>query len=106
MTITSVDLGDLSSGDHEWIHVDEQGAAAGRFGAAIAHGYLTVSLVPYLLPTFFQGTGTSMGPNFGCGKAGLPAPLRAGTRVRCEADPLSVDALYPAGWVSDRGETT
>jgi acyl dehydratase len=117
MTITSVDLGDLSSwvgrhlgasdwhevgigqirafadatGDHQWIHVDEESAAAGPFGAPIAHGYLTLSLVPYLLPTFFDVTGTSMGLNYGCEKVRFPAPLRAGTRVRCEADLLSVD---------------
>src|SRR5829696_8690445 len=53
-----------ATGDHQWIHVDVERATAGPFGAPIAHGYLTLSLAPALLPQVVQTTGFSMGVNY------------------------------------------
>jgi acyl dehydratase len=63
-----------ATGDHQWIHVDVERAKAGPFGAPIAHGYLTLSLGPALLPEIVQVQGISMGVNYGANKVRFPAP--------------------------------
>src|SRR4029079_15901962 len=57
-----------ATGDHQWIHVDVERAKAGPFGGPIAHGYLTLSLAPGLLPQIMEVSGISMGVNYGCNK--------------------------------------
>ncbi|MET7641587.1 MaoC family dehydratase [Streptomyces sp. NPDC005438] len=71
-----------ATGDHQWIHVDPERAAQGPFGTTIAHGYLTLSLLPLLTPQVLQVEGARMGVNYGCNKVRFPAPLPVGSRVR------------------------
>jgi acyl dehydratase len=68
--------------DHQWVHVDPERAKAGPFGACIAHGYLTLSLVNYFLPQIVRIDGARMGVNYGCERVRFPAPVRVGARVR------------------------
>ncbi len=71
-----------ATGDHQWIHVDEEKAKAGPFGSTIAHGYLTVSLVNYFLPQLIDVQGISMGVNYGVDKIRFPAPVPVGSKLR------------------------
>lgn len=68
--------------DHQWIHVDPERAADGPFGAPIAHGYLTLSLVNAFLPQLIRVPSASMGINYGCNKVRFPAPVTVGSRIR------------------------
>lgn len=80
--------------DHQWIHVDPVAAADGPFGATIAHGYLTLSLVNRFMPDLLTVTDASMGVNYGCEKVRLPSPVRVGSRIRGAGELVSVG---PAG---------
>lgn len=71
-----------ATGDHQWIHVDPERAAAGPFGTTIAHGYLTLSLLPMLCWEIYQVEGVSMGINYGCNKVRFPSVVPVGSRVR------------------------
>ncbi len=71
-----------ATGDHQWIHVDPERAKDGPFGACIAHGYLTLSLVSMLLPSIIEVRGISMGVNYGCDRVRFPAPVPVGSRIR------------------------
>jgi len=71
--------------DHQWIHVDAERAAAGPFGATIAHGYLTLALIPRLGADIFRIEGARMGINYGLEKVRFPHPVPAGSRVRATA---------------------
>ncbi|MVZ99916.1 dehydratase [Actinomadura sp. LD22] len=72
-----------ATSDHQWIHVDvERATRESAFGGAIAHGFLTLSLIPKMLPEILQVTGFRMGVNYGCDKVRFPAPVPAGSRVR------------------------
>lgn len=77
--------------DHQWIHVDAERAAAGPFGACIAHGYLTLSLVSKFLPQLMQVEGTSMGVNYGCDKVRFPNAVRVGQRIRGSGEVVNVE---------------
>jgi len=68
--------------DHQWIHVDPEKAKDGPFGACIAHGYLTLSLVNRFLPQIVDVQGISMGVNYGCDKIRFPAPVPVGSKIR------------------------
>ena len=70
--------------DHQWIHVDVERATRGPFGAPIAHGYLTLSLVSALLPQLIRVPSASMGINYGCNKVRFIAPVPAGSRIRAQ----------------------
>lgn len=70
--------------DHQWIHVDPQRAAAGPFGMTIAHGFLTLSLLPYLIFQTYQVEGAEMTINYGLNKVRFPAPVPVGSMVRAE----------------------
>ncbi|MFI1386487.1 MaoC family dehydratase [Embleya sp. NPDC020886] len=74
-----------ATGDHQWIHVDVERAKAGPFGTTIAHGYLTLSLIPVLSADLFTVRGVRMGVNYGSDKVRFPAPVPAGARVRDHA---------------------
>jgi acyl dehydratase len=80
-----------ATGDHQWIHTDPERAKAGPFGGPIAHGYLTLSLAPALLPQILQVGGISMGVNYGCGKVRFPSPVPVGSKVRAGAELVSVE---------------
>ena len=76
-----------ATGDHQWIHVDtERAQRESPFKGTIAHGYLTLSLAPSLLPEIFRVEGARMGVNYGIDKMRLPAPVPAGARVRVLAE--------------------
>ena len=75
-----------ATGDHQWIHVDpERAAKESPFGGPIAHGYLTLSLLPSLIPQIGTITGFSMGVNYGTEKVRFPSPVPVGARVRAGA---------------------
>jgi len=91
ITQEQVNLFADATGDHQWIHVDPERAKSGPFGGPIAHGYLTLSLAPALLPQILIVGGISMGVNYGCGKVRFPAPVPVGSKVRAGAELISVD---------------
>ena len=72
--------------DHQWIHVDPVRAKQGPFGACIAHGYLTLSLVNRFLPQIVEVRGISMGVNYGANRLRFPAPVPVGARIRGGAE--------------------
>jgi len=75
-----------ATGDHQWIHVDLEKAAAGPFGAPVAHGYLTLSLIPLLVRDIYTVQGLAMGVNYGLNKVRFPSPVVVGSRVRAGAE--------------------
>ena len=89
-----IDLFADATNDHQWIHVDPVAAAAGPFGATIAHGYLTLALVNSFLPDLLTVTETSMGVNYGCERVRFPHPVTVGSRIRGRGEVISVE---PAG---------
>jgi acyl dehydratase len=68
--------------DHQWIHVDAERAASGPFGATVAHGYLTLALLPLLVREVYAVDGARMAVNYGLNRVRFPAPVRAGSSVR------------------------
>nr|WP_218891236.1 MaoC family dehydratase [Actinomycetospora corticicola] len=68
--------------DHQWIHVDPERAASSPFGGTIAHGFLTLSLLPHLANSARRLDGVTMGVNYGLNKVRFPAPVKVGSRVR------------------------
>jgi acyl dehydratase len=77
-----VDLFAEATGDHQWIHVDPERAKTGPFGGTIAHGYLTLSLLPALIQETWRAEGMTFGVNYGCNKVRFPAPVKVGSKVR------------------------
>jgi len=71
-----------ATGDAQWIHVDPVRAAAGPFGTTIAHGFLTLSLLPEMAAAAFEVRDTRMGINYGLNKVRFPAPVPVGSRLR------------------------
>ena len=82
--------------DRQWIHVDVARAAAGPFAGPIAHGYLSVSLIPHLAGALLPREGFAAGINYGSNKVRFPLPLPVGTRVRGWSTLLEV-AEHPLG---------
>ncbi|MFE7119696.1 MaoC family dehydratase [Streptomyces sp. NPDC057654] len=80
-----IDLFAEATGDHQWIHVDPERAAEGPFGATIAHGYLTLALLPALVPQVMRVDNIKMGVNYGTNKVRFPSPVPVGSRVRASA---------------------
>jgi acyl dehydratase len=80
-----------ATGDHQWIHVDPEKAAKGPFGTTVAHGYLTLSLLPMLSDGVVTVDGVRMGVNYGLNKVRFPAPVPVGSRVRARFELLSVE---------------
>ena len=71
-----------ATGDHQWIHLDVDKAKQGPFGTTIAHGFLTLSLLPEMSASAFRVEGTKMGVNYGLNKVRFPAPVPSGSRLR------------------------
>nr|WP_024332596.1 MaoC family dehydratase [Gordonia hirsuta] len=90
ITQEQVDTFAEATGDHQWIHVDPDRAATGPFGGTIAHGYLTMSLVPMLRKQAWAIEGTTMGVNYGANKLRFPAPVPVGSRLRATFELLEV----------------
>ena len=83
--------------DQQWIHVDPTRAAQGPFGAPIAHGYLTLSLVNRFLPEIVEVRGISMGVNYGADRIRFPAPVKVGSRIRGGAELIEVENTKDGG---------
>ena len=92
LEITQEQVNDFAdaTGDHQWIHVDPERAKDGPFGGPIAHGYLTLSLGPALLPTIIRVEGLAMAVNYGLGKVRFPSPVPVGSKVRMGAELASL----------------
>lgn len=82
--------------DHQWIHIDPERAKEGPYGATIAHGYLTLSLVPKLAWQIYDVAGLKMSINYGANKLRFPAPVTVGSRIRAGVELLEVER-GPAG---------
>jgi acyl dehydratase len=91
LTQEQVNLFADATNDHQWIHVDVERAKTGPFGGPIAHGYLTLSLVPGLMSQILVVEGMSMGLNYGCNKVRFPSPLPVGAKLRLGAALQSVE---------------
>ena len=86
-----------ATGDHQWIHVDPQRAARGPFGRTVAHGYLTLSLLPHWTFGLMHVEDASAAINYGLNKVRFPAPVPVGSRLR--ASYRIVDVSEVAGGV-------
>jgi acyl dehydratase len=83
-----------ATGDHQWIHVDvERATAESPFGGPIAHGYLTLSLGPVLVPQVIRVEGVKMAVNYGCEKVRFPSPVPVGAKVRVGVELLDVSDI-------------
>jgi acyl dehydratase len=80
-----------ATGDHQWIHVDPERAKDGPFGTAIAHGYLTLSLLPVASYEVVPRQGGSMSINYGLNRVRFPSPVPVGSRVRATFEVLALD---------------
>jgi acyl dehydratase len=96
VTQQEVNLFADATGDHQWIHSDPERAKAGPFGQTIAHGYLTLSLIPVLLGGVIKVDGVSMGVNYGTNKVRFTSPVPVGSQIRAGATLASVEAI-PGG---------
>jgi len=97
VTQERVDLFAEATGDHQWIHVDAERAAAGPFGGTIAHGYLTLSLGPVLLHDIITWENIRMGVNYGLNKVRFPSPVPVGATLRLGAVLVGAEQLGGGG---------
>ncbi|MFI6364035.1 MaoC family dehydratase [Nocardia sp. NPDC050630] len=91
VTQEQIDLFAEATGDHQWIHVDPERAAQGPFGTTIAHGYLTLSLLPQLVWQVYRVDGVKMGINYGSNKVRFPSPVPSGSRVRAGVELVKLE---------------
>ena len=80
-----IDLFAEATHDHQWIHVDPEAAAQGLFGTTVAHGYLTLSMLPYFVSQVLNVTDVQMGINYGTEKIRFTAPVPVDSQVRLKA---------------------
>jgi acyl dehydratase len=101
ITQEQVNLFADATGDHQWIHVDpERARKESPFGGPIAHGYLTLSLGPTLMPQILRVDGVTMGVNYGCGKVRFPSPVPVGAKLRLGAELTGVEDIAGGAQVS------
>jgi acyl dehydratase len=81
------------TGDDQWIHVDPVRAAGGPFGTTVAHGYLTLSLLPVMVRTAFKVADVRMTVNYGVNRVRFPAPVPVGSRLRGHFKLMTFEAL-------------
>jgi acyl dehydratase len=86
-----IDAFAATTGDHQWIHVDVERAKNGPYGGTIAHGYLILSLVNLFLPDLVSVPNAKMGINYGVDRLRFPGVVRAGARIRANAEIVSVE---------------
>ena len=86
-----------ATSDHQWIHVDPDRARSGPFGTTIAHGFLTLSLIPHFLETALRVEGLRMVVNYGLNKVRFTAPGPEGSRIRAHLHLMAVQTLEPDG---------
>jgi acyl dehydratase len=94
ITQEQVNLFAEATGDHQWIHVDpERSRRESPFGAPVAHGFLTLSLLPMLMASAIRMSDVRMGVNYGLNKVRFPAPVPVGSRVRARCKLLTVEDI-------------
>lgn len=93
VTQEKVNLFADATGDHQWIHIDPEMAAKGPFGGTIAHGYLTLSLLPVISEQCYSIGNIVMGVNYGSNKVRYPHPVLVGSRVRGTATLLETTEI-------------
>ena len=93
ITQQQVNLFADATDDHQWIHVDPEKAAAGPFGGPIAHGFLTLSLLPKFFESSFEIVGSRMGVNYGLNKVRFMAPVPVGSRLRASMKLLASEPI-------------
>ena len=97
VTQEQVNLFAQATGDHQWIHVDVERARAGPFGAPIAHGFLTLSLIPKLFESAIEIRNSGMGVNYGLNKVRFTSPVPVGSRLRGRMKLLACDPIDSNG---------
>ncbi|HEX7310876.1 MAG TPA: MaoC family dehydratase [Gaiellaceae bacterium] len=85
-----------ATGDHQWIHVDPERAAEGPFGGTVAHGYLTLAMLPMLLSEVVSVSDAVMGVNYGTEKVRFTSPVPVGSRVRAHAKLIKTQRRGPS----------
>ncbi len=95
LTVTQAQVNQFAdaTGDHQWIHVDPEKARAGPFGAPIAHGFLTLSLLPKFFESSFEIVQSRMGVNYGLNKVRFTAPVPVGSRLRARMKLLACEPI-------------
>lgn len=94
ITQEQVNLFAEATGDHQWIHVDpERSRRESPFGAPVAHGFLTLSLLPMMMASAIRMSDVRMGVNYGLNKVRFPAPVPVGSRVRARCKLLTVEDI-------------
>ncbi|MDD5324037.1 MAG: MaoC family dehydratase [Polaromonas sp.] len=95
ITITQQQVNQFAeaTGDHQWIHVDVEKARAGPFGGPIAHGFLTLSLLPRFFESSLEVAGLAMGVNYGLNRVRFTAPVPVGSRLRARMKLLTVEPI-------------
>jgi acyl dehydratase len=95
LTITQEQVNQFAqaTGDHQWIHVDVEKAKAGPFGGPIAHGFLTLSLLPQFFETTMEVVESRMGVNYGLNRVRFMAPVPVGSRLRARMKLLACDPI-------------
>ncbi|MGC1419954.1 MAG: MaoC family dehydratase [Acidimicrobiales bacterium] len=93
VTQEQVNLFADATDDHQWIHVDPERAASGPFGQTVAHGYMTLALIPVLLSSVIRVDGVAMGVNYGTNKVRFTSPVLVGSEIRAGATLVSVDPI-------------
>ncbi|GAB3771009.1 3-hydroxyacyl-thioester dehydratase HtdZ [Ramlibacter monticola] len=97
VTQRQIDLFADATGDHQWIHVDPERAKAGPYGGTIAHGFLTLSLIPKMVESALDIRNQRMSVNYGLNRVRFPAPVPAGSRLRSRVRLLECQALPDDG---------
>lgn len=99
LTVTQeqVNLFAQATGDHQWIHVDVERATAGPFGGPIAHGFLTLSLLPKFFESAMEIRNTGMGVNYGLNKVRFTSPVPVGSRLRGRMTLLACEPIANDG---------
>lgn len=97
ITQSQVNLFAQATGDHQWIHTDPEKARAGPFGAPIAHGFLTLSLLPQFFASAFKVNEARMGVNYGLNKVRFMSPVPVGSQLRAHLKLLQAAPIEPAG---------
>ncbi|GAB3651160.1 MaoC family dehydratase [Ramlibacter alkalitolerans] len=97
VTQQQIDLFADATGDHQWIHVDPERAKAGPFGGTIAHGFLTLSLIPRMVESALEIRHLRMSVNYGLNRVRFPAPVPAGSRLRARIKLLECQPLPDNG---------
>ena len=100
VTITQEQINQFAqaTGDHQWIHIDEERAKAGPFGAPISHGFLTLSMIPLFFASAIHIAQTRMGVNYGLNRVRFTGPVPVGSRLRASIKLMRADPVENGGF--------